>query len=223
MKLKTFIISALITLLAAILLNNSALAYKPYEFPGVGSYDKWTEANVYYNKGNGLSVNSEKKAMYKKAIEIYPYDANYWENYSLVCSDVNEKIQCCLKAASLNPDDCAGYQGAGWEYQKLGEYQKAIECDKKAIAIDPGNLTVYNNLADCYDHFKQYEASALLYKSGYDKTKNPDFAFNAGLYYRKSNNLQQALDSFKIYLNANPDNKKCIKNISEIKLKLGIN
>ena len=38
-----------------------------------------------------------------------------------------------------------------------GEYEKAIECFGKAIALDPNSAAAYNNRGTAYSGLKQYE------------------------------------------------------------------
>ena len=65
----------------------------------------------------------------------------------------------------LAPDNPDALHNLGQRYQKNGEYQKAIENYKKAIALRPTFYNAYNNLATCYGELKMYpEAIAALEK-----------------------------------------------------------
>jgi Flp pilus assembly protein TadD len=56
----------------------------------------------------------------------------------------------------LNPDNPDALHNLGQRYQQKGEYQKAIENYKKAIAMRPTFYNAYNNLATCYGELKMY-------------------------------------------------------------------
>lgn len=56
----------------------------------------------------------------------------------------------------LTPDNPDALHNLGQRYQQKGEYQKAIENYKKAIAMRPTFYNAYNNLATCYGELKMY-------------------------------------------------------------------
>jgi Flp pilus assembly protein TadD len=56
----------------------------------------------------------------------------------------------------LAPDNPDALHNLGQRYQQKGEYQKAIENYKKAIAMRPTFYNAYNNLATCYGELKMY-------------------------------------------------------------------
>jgi len=56
----------------------------------------------------------------------------------------------------LTPDNPDALHNLGQRYQQQGEYQKAIEQYKKAIAMRPTFYNAYNNLATCYGELEMY-------------------------------------------------------------------
>ena len=209
-NLKLFLSFLVTIVLASSMLTNVAWAYKDGDFPGVGSYAKWQEANVYFNKAVPLNNLAEEEALYKKAIEIYPYDAGFWINYANSTNNKQEKLRRYLEAARLNPDDCSGYQGAGVEYQRLGQYEKAIECIKKAIAITPTNVHFYASLGDCYQKLKKYDEAVDCYKSGFRSTNDIDLYLDVGVAYLNSGNYQKAKECFESCQKLQPNNQNVI-------------
>jgi len=64
-----------------------------------------------------------------------------------------KKLEALGYLAADNPD---ALHNLGQRYQQKGEYQKAIENYKKAIAMRPTFYNAYNNLATCYGELKMY-------------------------------------------------------------------
>jgi Flp pilus assembly protein TadD len=65
----------------------------------------------------------------------------------------------------LAPDNPDALHNLGQRYQHSGEYRKAIEQYRKAIAMRPTFYNAYNNLATCYGELQMYdEATAALEK-----------------------------------------------------------
>jgi Tfp pilus assembly protein PilF len=64
-----------------------------------------------------------------------------------------KKLEALGYLAADNPD---ALHNLGQRYQQKGEYQKAIENYRKAIAMRPTFYNAYNNLATCYGELKMY-------------------------------------------------------------------
>jgi Flp pilus assembly protein TadD len=72
-------------------------------------------------------------------------------------SGASEQTMKKLEALGyLTPDNPDALHNLGQRYQQKGEYQKAIESYKKAIAMRPTFYNAYNNLATCYGELKMY-------------------------------------------------------------------
>jgi predicted AlkP superfamily phosphohydrolase/phosphomutase/Flp pilus assembly protein TadD len=66
----------------------------------------------------------------------------------------------------LTPDNADAHNNLGQRYQQRGEFHKAIEEYKKAIAMRPDFYGAYNNIAVCYGKLQRYdEAEAALLKT----------------------------------------------------------
>ena len=81
-------------------------------------------------------------------------------------SDANAETMKKLEALGyLAPDNADALHNLGQRYQQKGEYRKAIDQYRKAIAMRPAFYNAYNNLATCYGELKMYpEAEAALEK-----------------------------------------------------------
>jgi len=72
-------------------------------------------------------------------------------------SGASEETMKKLEALGyLTPDNPDALHNLGQRYQHKGEFQKAIESYKKAIAMRPTFYNAYNNLATCYGELKMY-------------------------------------------------------------------
>ena len=155
--------------------------------------------------------------LYQKAIDTYPYDATFWFGLGNLYTDKHKKIECFLKAAELNPDDCGGYQNAGYEYQHMGQYEKAIEYWQKAIAIKSNDSGFYAGLGKCYQKLKKYDEAVNIYKSGYRATNDIDLLLNVGVLYLNCGNYQMAKECFESCQKLQPNNKNVKKAFNLLK------
>jgi tetratricopeptide (TPR) repeat protein len=101
--------------------------------------------NNKLQKGYELSANNEvDKAIenYKKAIEIAPdkVDVNTYTivgNALLNQGKADEAIEYYKQAIGINPKFIRAYNGLGFVYDKLKEYEEAEKYYRKALQIDP--------------------------------------------------------------------------------------
>jgi Flp pilus assembly protein TadD len=74
-----------------------------------------------------------------------------------VASGATDETMKKLEALGyLAPDNPDALQNLGQRYQQRGEFQKAIEQYKKAIALRPTFYNAYNNMAVCYGELEMY-------------------------------------------------------------------
>ena len=203
--------------LACSVFTTSAWAYERNTFPGVGSQDKWLEACEVDKKILGAKSAQERILLLNKAISIYPYEADFWVNLGNTYTDKQKKIECYLKAAELNPDDCSGYQGAAYEYQQLGQYSKAVEYWQKAIAISPKDISFYTGLAMCYCKLNKFDDAVKWSLKGYSLSHDPSLLNNAAYSYKLAKKYRLALKYYEECNKVRPSNKETIKEINEIK------
>ena len=55
--------------------------------------------------------------------------------------------EACRKAIELDPKDASPWSNMGVAYDNVGNYDKAIECYRKAIELAPDNKKYQENLA----------------------------------------------------------------------------
>src|ERR1700744_2952175 len=101
--------SFLIALLLAVFLAGQGFCDSAAKFPGKGENSKWCEANVPFNEGVQLlrSKSFDRAiAKFKQAIEVYPYDSEYFTNLGLAYKkkgDMSLAEESLLSAIQLNP------------------------------------------------------------------------------------------------------------------------
>lgn len=81
----------------------------------------------------------------------------------------------------------------GIDYYKSGEFDKAVDCFRKAIDLEPEYLDAYYNLGMTFDYLKQYEASASMFKELLARnSKDYDAIYHLALVSYKMNLPEQA-------------------------------
>ena len=93
----------------------------------------------------------------------------------------------------------------------MGEYQKAIVCWKKAVAIEPENGHFYHSIGTCYTKLNEFQQAAIWMKKGYNITKDANFAYDVGESLIKVQQPKDALFYYEVYLTANPNDQDCKK------------
>ena len=74
-----------------------------------------------------------------------------------------ESIEDYSEAIRLDPDDANAYYNRGWDYDELGEYEKAIEDYSQVIRLDPNATDAYNNRGNIYYSLGEYEKALQDY------------------------------------------------------------
>jgi len=109
----------------------------------------------------------------------------------------------------------------GIQYAKMGNYEEAVNCYKKAIEIKPKLIEAYSNLAGTYNTLKKYDES-IKYASEAIKIK-PDFseAYNnlAIAYYYKGDK-KNAIMYMEKAVGLNPKNELARQNLEIMKKEL---
>lgn len=94
----------------------------------------------------------------------------------------------------LTPGNADAHNNLGQRYQERGEYMKAIEEYRKAIAMRPDFYSAYNNIAVCYGKLKQYDkAEEALLKTIELKPDNFYAMNNLAVMNIEQRNLEKAL------------------------------
>jgi tetratricopeptide (TPR) repeat protein len=85
----------------------------------------------------------------------------------------------------------------GKALQGMGQTQQAIDSYKAAIALQPGNITAYNNLGSCYALLKQWKNAIGCYQKAIQL--QPDLAIayqNLGRVWKRMGQMEKYADCF---------------------------
>jgi tetratricopeptide (TPR) repeat protein len=97
-------------------------------------------ATEYYNLGNEAKDPEEKIKNYTKAIEINPYDSQYYYYRGLAYNSKSLfplAIEYFNKAIMYQPNYPSAYSSRGLSYYNMGQQDAAIADYTKAISLDP--------------------------------------------------------------------------------------
>jgi serine/threonine protein kinase/tetratricopeptide (TPR) repeat protein len=70
--------------------------------------------------------------------------------YLLVTGELQKAAQTFQQITAIYPRDEAAINNLGSVYQQLGQYERAIEIERQAIAMNPDAVNAYENLANDY-------------------------------------------------------------------------
>lgn len=136
------------------------------------------------DKGKDLEDKTEYRNMmlkaigeFRKAIEIYPYYPECYEQLGLAyfrLREYDESLKNYEEALKLNPFTSVTYGNMGIIYFQKGDLNKALELYKKAIELDPNYDDGYFNLGSTYGMMRQYDLALENFKKCIDI--RPDYA-----------------------------------------------
>ena len=118
---------------------NDALAYfargtahhKAFDFDSaIADLNKVLDLNPYC----AAAYNSRGRAYYEKAL------------HHCDRAQLDHAIADFTKAIAINPNSAPAYCNLGWTYEEIGEEQKAVDCYRKALEIDPSLEAARDNL-----------------------------------------------------------------------------
>lgn len=145
---------------------------------------------------------------YEKALAYINRQLAIKENcYYLVCRgliydtamDQEHAIQDYEKALEYSPEKWIVWNNMACSYKYLKQYDKAIECCEKALAIlgDRKNKLPYRNLADCYKALGEKEKAIECYKKGLEAAPDHEYFWEEiGDLYYYLDRLEEALEAY---------------------------
>jgi hypothetical protein len=92
------------------------------------------------------------------------------------CQQCGQDLRSPLPAQPTKterPPDAAGLTEAGFQLTREGEWEKAIDSYKRALAIDPAYALVYSNLGFAFNHLGMYEEAIAVLTEGMAVTADP--------------------------------------------------
>ncbi len=203
------------------------LAYREGDFPGVGSEEKWKESQAYFNKGYASTDKAQSIKYIQQAIDIYPYESDYWNQLGTYMKTQEEQLVYYKKAVELNPDFVLAYTNVAGAYKLLGNHEKAIEWYKKAICVDNSDFHLYEGVADEYFKLKKYnEALPYAIQATKVTTNNVDSAAaigSLGECYDELKEYDKALDCYFKSLALDPNVVYVIEDVGLYYKRIGNN
>ncbi len=108
---------------------------------------------VAYNLGVAytfLKREEEALAAFQKVVDINPEYVQAWYNMGQICMikkrDFSRALHCFDRAVSIRPDYVGAQHQKGVALELLGEPEKALECWRKTLELDPKNKQAIENI-----------------------------------------------------------------------------
>ncbi|MBM4053766.1 MAG: glycosyltransferase [Planctomycetes bacterium] len=138
----------------------------------------------------------------------------YFKRYLTLRKWYLENINNCLMTDTLGYDYSA-YNGLGFCYGSLGEWEKAVDFLEKAILANPKYSTTYKNLAACYSAMgNNTEAINTLLRSISENIADQEIFIRLGELFIKQQDYKQAVVYYEKYLKLCPEDKNALLKLS---------
>ncbi len=165
-------------------------------------------ATEYYNMGNEAKDPEEKIKYYTKAIEINPYNAQYYYYRGLAYKAKTHfplAIEDFSKAIVYQANYPNAYVSRGLSYYEMGQQDAAIADYTKAISLDPSDALTFLRRGISFQKKGDNEKALADYHEAI-KLK-PDYVSalnNRGLIYMRKGDNEKALADFNEAIRLNP-------------------
>jgi len=128
---------------------------------------------------------------------ILTYRRNFvWKSQMAMWEDVAQKA----------PGKARAYKGIGFEYEKKGQMDKALEVYQKAIELHPTYDEVYYNMANIYIEQKKLDLAMAMYDRAIEIKPNYAMAFhNRALLYAMLKENDKAIENLNQAITLQPD------------------
>ena len=182
-------------------------------------------ASAYTNLGNNfVKINRLDKAVecHKKAVSLENDNAPAYYNLAVALAKKQLSygaIEAYEKAIELGfVKKVDALNNLGGQYAKIGQYQKAVQCYKKVLAIKPNSVTAYGNMAMALAKLGQIQQAIDSCKKVLAVRPNDyEMYSNVGFLLKSIGQTQQAKDYFKKALEIKPDHKPAQLGLEAIK------
>jgi tetratricopeptide (TPR) repeat protein len=165
-------------------------------------------ADDYYNLGAEAKDTDDKIKYYTKAIEINPYNAQFYYYRGLAYNKKNLfplAIEDFGKAIQYQPNYPSAYASRGFSYYEMGQQDAAIADYTKSISLDPSYAVTFFKRGVSYqkkgDNAKALEdyTEAIRLRPGYVSALN-----NRGNIYIRKGEYEKALVDLNEAVRLNP-------------------
>lgn len=167
---------------------------------------KWKENESYFGLGKSLEGLGDPEgavAAFKKYVaqEKRPQMQKFLDEANAEIA----KLEPAAAAASSG-GDVAKLRAEGDSLRNENRFEEAVSTYKRAIAIDPNNLELYNDLGNCFFKLKRFGDAAAAFKATTDR--DPKYAlgwYNFASALRKADRKSDAVDAYRHYMKLQPD------------------
>lgn len=162
--------------------------------------------NLYYE----LKKSTEAIGAYREALKIDPKTKGFYKQYLelvLAGGTAEEKLAALNGAVMAGEADASVYSQLGNIYMKSENYVKALQQFEKATQLNPKDVSLLTSLAFCQDKTGSIDAAILTYEQAVAMNPAADKEYKLlGDLYTKQKKNENALRSYKKYLEKNSDN-----------------
>ncbi len=124
---------------------------------------------------------AQAEISFNRAMKIYPADPEILTELAITYGRMGkeDKAQLLLiKVVEQKPQDASAFNNLGFNYLLRNNYAEAIKTLQTALAIEPDNSRIQNNLAAAYALNNQSKKAFNLFrKTGSDATANNDLGY----------------------------------------------
>ena len=200
---------------------------KPPTAPPAAEPPAKLSAADYYNRGNETKDPEEKINYYTKAIEINPYNAQYYY-YRGLAYKAKARFPLAIEDFSKAIDHQANYPNAyvnrGHSYYEMGQQDAAIADYTQAISLDSSDALTFLRRGISYQKKGDNEKAladyneAIKLRPGYVSALN-----NRGLIYMRKGQYEKALADYNEAIRLNPKYVLGYKNRAALYERMGEN
>ncbi len=163
-------------------------------------------------------------AIYRKALSLNPDDGRLHSGLGLAllrAGRLDEAIVELKSAVQIKPDSTA-YCNLGMAVSFKGDSDKAMDCYKRAIRLDPGNAEAYYNLGNAFLAKGRLNEAILQYKKAI--RLRPDYIKahgNLAVTLAQQGKLDEAIRNFEIIIDLEPNSPDVHFNLASTLLEKG--
>ncbi|MFT8352515.1 tetratricopeptide repeat protein [Clostridium saccharoperbutylacetonicum] len=177
--------------------EESDLGYKILFELAIIYYDRnlFDKALEYINKAIENS-NNEEEYLYFRASTY-----RYLGSFGFAIKDYETLINANKENPRYYP-----FLKKGQIFEELREYEKALECYKEVLALDPENRTINNSIGEMYDALDDYDKALDYYNKQIEIEKGAYYYLNRGLLYARNGKFDEAEDDYRCAIELEPEN-----------------
>lgn len=183
---------------------------------------KASNPEKFFQEGIQLQAagkHAKARDIYTRLIRAYPKNVtlhNRLGQVTFALGDYESSVIHFKNSLDCNPEQAETLANMGVAYRRLRRYDLALECQNKALSINPTHANAYNNLGILLNEAFNKNSEALI---AFDRALeiNPNFAdayFNKGNVLKSQNLFDEAISSYRRAIDLNPHYGSAIANLA---------